>query len=145
MHHLRPCTKDDTATAAAHFSVGFSGGARRLLAGGGADSTHCQKKVRRTRFLEFRLQKGCRYKLLLVVGTKLEHIITQLAHEVAEKHSAIEGILDWARGAKKNKKTRIVNGENASRTESAEGILLQNIAVEDESAVGGRKAEITQV
>ena len=52
MHHLRPCKKDDPATAAAHFSVGFSGGARRLLAGGGADSTHCQKKVRRTRFLE---------------------------------------------------------------------------------------------
>ncbi|XP_073013569.1 MLO-like protein 1 [Typha latifolia] len=31
--------------------------------------------------------------LLLVVGTKLEHIFTQLAHEVAEKHSAIEGEL----------------------------------------------------
>ncbi|XP_074567260.1 MLO-like protein 1 [Curcuma longa] len=31
--------------------------------------------------------------LLLAVGTKLEHIITQLAHEVAEKHSAIEGDL----------------------------------------------------
>ncbi|WOL02403.1 MLO-like protein 1 [Canna indica] len=31
--------------------------------------------------------------LLLAVGTKLEHIITQLAHEVAEKHSAIEGQL----------------------------------------------------
>ncbi|WOK96512.1 hypothetical protein Cni_G05219 [Canna indica] len=31
--------------------------------------------------------------LLLAVGTKLEHIITQLAHEVAEKHSAIEGEL----------------------------------------------------
>lgn len=31
--------------------------------------------------------------LLFTVGTKLEHIITQLAHEVAEKHSAIEGEL----------------------------------------------------
>ncbi|XP_072970661.1 MLO-like protein 1 [Typha angustifolia] len=31
--------------------------------------------------------------ILLVVGTKLEHIITKLAHEVAEKHSAIEGDL----------------------------------------------------
>ncbi|KAI6702964.1 hypothetical protein NL676_012100 [Syzygium grande] len=31
--------------------------------------------------------------LLLAVGTKLEHVITQLAHEVAEKHSAIEGEL----------------------------------------------------
>lgn len=32
-------------------------------------------------------------QLLLAVGTKLEHVITQLAHEVAEKHSAIEGEL----------------------------------------------------
>ncbi|XP_052188109.1 MLO-like protein 1 isoform X2 [Diospyros lotus] len=31
--------------------------------------------------------------LVLVVGTKLEHIITQLAHEVAEKHVAMEGEL----------------------------------------------------
>ncbi|XP_010907544.2 MLO-like protein 1 [Elaeis guineensis] len=31
--------------------------------------------------------------LLLAVGTKLEHVITQLAHEVAEKHSAIQGDL----------------------------------------------------
>ncbi|KAK1315108.1 MLO-like protein 1 [Acorus calamus] len=31
--------------------------------------------------------------LLLAVGTKLEHVITQLAHEVAEKHAAIEGDL----------------------------------------------------
>ncbi|XP_058009808.1 MLO-like protein 1 isoform X2 [Hevea brasiliensis] len=31
--------------------------------------------------------------LLLAVGTKLEHIITQLAHEVAEKHVAVEGDL----------------------------------------------------
>ncbi|KAL6010950.1 MLO-like protein 1 [Asimina triloba] len=29
--------------------------------------------------------------LLLAVGTKLEHVITQLAHEVAEKHTTIEG------------------------------------------------------
>ncbi|KAL0417938.1 UNVERIFIED_CONTAM: MLO-like protein 1 [Sesamum radiatum] len=31
--------------------------------------------------------------LLLAVGTKLEHVISQLAHEVAEKHIAIEGEL----------------------------------------------------
>ncbi|XP_044466925.1 MLO-like protein 1 [Mangifera indica] len=31
--------------------------------------------------------------LLLAAGTKLEHIITQLAHEVAEKHVAVEGDL----------------------------------------------------
>ncbi|XVE62435.1 hypothetical protein DITRI_Ditri06bG0118000 [Diplodiscus trichospermus] len=31
--------------------------------------------------------------LLLAVGSKLEHVITQLAHEVAEKHVAIEGEL----------------------------------------------------
>ncbi|KAF2298230.1 hypothetical protein GH714_020496 [Hevea brasiliensis] len=31
--------------------------------------------------------------LLLAVGTKLEHTITQLAHEVAEKHVAVEGDL----------------------------------------------------
>ncbi|RYQ87929.1 hypothetical protein Ahy_B09g095448 isoform A [Arachis hypogaea] len=31
--------------------------------------------------------------VLLAVGTKLEHVITQLAHEVAEKHAAIEGEL----------------------------------------------------
>ncbi|THU69870.1 hypothetical protein C4D60_Mb08t18990 [Musa balbisiana] len=52
MHHLRPCKKDDTATAAAHFSVGFSGGARRLLAGGGADSTHCQKSILISSFIQ---------------------------------------------------------------------------------------------
>ncbi|CAL5195395.1 unnamed protein product [Lathyrus oleraceus] len=31
--------------------------------------------------------------LVLAVGTKLEHVIIQLAHEVAEKHSAIQGEL----------------------------------------------------
>ncbi|KAF5742804.1 putative Protein MLO [Tripterygium wilfordii] len=31
--------------------------------------------------------------LLVAVGTKLEHVITQLAHEVAEKHVAVEGDL----------------------------------------------------
>ncbi|XP_059456705.1 MLO-like protein 1 [Corylus avellana] len=31
--------------------------------------------------------------LLLAVGTKLEHVISQLAHEVAERHVAIEGDL----------------------------------------------------
>ena len=33
------------------------------------------------------------FQLLLAVGTKLEHVITELAHEVAEKHVAIEGEL----------------------------------------------------
>ncbi|KAK2974327.1 hypothetical protein RJ640_018034 [Escallonia rubra] len=33
------------------------------------------------------------FQLLLAVGTKLEHVISQLAHEVAEKHAAIEGDL----------------------------------------------------
>ncbi|KAL6563556.1 hypothetical protein OROGR_002515 [Orobanche gracilis] len=33
------------------------------------------------------------FALLLAVGTKLEHVISQLAHEVAEKHVAIEG--EW--------------------------------------------------
>ncbi|CAN4093289.1 unnamed protein product [Withania somnifera] len=33
------------------------------------------------------------FVLLLAVGTKLEHVIMQLAHEVAEKHVAIEGEL----------------------------------------------------
>jgi len=33
------------------------------------------------------------FQLLLAVGAKLEHVIIQLAHEVAEKHSAIEGEL----------------------------------------------------
>lgn len=32
-------------------------------------------------------------QLLLAVGTKLEHVISQLAHEVAEKHVAIQGDL----------------------------------------------------
>lgn len=34
-----------------------------------------------------------KFQLLLAVGTKLEHVISQLAHEVAEKHAAIEGEL----------------------------------------------------
>lgn len=33
------------------------------------------------------------FLLLLAVGTKLEHVINQLAHEVAEKHAAVEGDL----------------------------------------------------
>ncbi|XP_020534428.2 MLO-like protein 1 isoform X3 [Jatropha curcas] len=33
------------------------------------------------------------FALLLAVGTKLEHVIIQLAHDVAEKHVAIEGDL----------------------------------------------------
>ncbi|KAL6217256.1 hypothetical protein ACLB2K_010473 [Fragaria x ananassa] len=34
-----------------------------------------------------------RFLGMVAVGTKLEHVITQLAHEVAEKHIAIEGDL----------------------------------------------------
>ena len=30
-------------------------------------------------------------QLVLAVGTKLEHVISQLNHQVAEKHTAIEG------------------------------------------------------
>lgn len=30
-------------------------------------------------------------QLLLAIGTKLEHVIAQLAHDVAEKHTAVEG------------------------------------------------------
>ncbi|MBA0603201.1 hypothetical protein Gorai_003354 [Gossypium raimondii] len=41
---------------------------------------------------DFKQVVGIR-QLLLSVGTKLEHVITQLAHEVAEKHVAIEGEL----------------------------------------------------
>ncbi|GLT73702.1 hypothetical protein SLA2020_455400 [Shorea laevis] len=33
------------------------------------------------------------FAILLAVGTKLEHVITQLAYEVAEKHVAVEGEL----------------------------------------------------
>jgi mlo protein len=33
------------------------------------------------------------WQLLLAVGTKLEHVISQLAHEVAEKHVAVQGDL----------------------------------------------------
>ncbi|KAG8071095.1 hypothetical protein GUJ93_ZPchr0006g40701 [Zizania palustris] len=33
------------------------------------------------------------FVMLLVVGTKMEHIITELAHEVAQKNTAIEGDL----------------------------------------------------
>lgn len=32
-------------------------------------------------------------QLLLAVATKLEHVITQLANEVAEKHAAVQGDL----------------------------------------------------
>nr|GMC59629.1 MLO-like protein 1 [Ipomoea batatas]GME14810.1 MLO-like protein 1 [Ipomoea batatas] len=41
---------------------------------------------------DFKTVVGIR-QLLLAVGTKLEHVIMQLAHEVAEKHVAIEGEL----------------------------------------------------
>ncbi|XLU42416.1 hypothetical protein S245_037230, partial [Arachis hypogaea] len=35
-------------------------------------------------------------KLLLAIGTKLEHVIMQLAHEVVEKHAAIEDAFEIA-------------------------------------------------
>ncbi|KAJ3675356.1 hypothetical protein LUZ60_004398 [Juncus effusus] len=35
----------------------------------------------------------CPLIILVIVGAKLEHIITELAHEVAEKHTAVEGDL----------------------------------------------------
>jgi len=44
-------------------------------------------------FFLFFLLIVCILQLLLAVGTKLEHVIIQLAHEVAEKHSAIQGEL----------------------------------------------------
>ena len=31
------------------------------------------------------------FQLLLAVGTKLEHIIAELVHDVAKKHTAIDG------------------------------------------------------
>jgi mlo protein len=33
------------------------------------------------------------WQMLLVVGSKMEHIITELAYEVAQKHTAIQGEL----------------------------------------------------
>lgn len=33
------------------------------------------------------------FQLVVALGTKLQHVIIQLAHEVAEKHAAIEGEL----------------------------------------------------
>jgi mlo protein len=33
------------------------------------------------------------WQMLLVVGSKMEHIITELAYEVAQKHTAIQGDL----------------------------------------------------
>ncbi|CAK7341681.1 unnamed protein product [Dovyalis caffra] len=44
--------------------------------------------------IDFHLEcNAIRVVLLLAVGTKLEHVITQLAYDVAEKHIAIEGEL----------------------------------------------------
>ncbi|TXG72955.1 hypothetical protein EZV62_001534 [Acer yangbiense] len=62
--------------------------------------THCRgnpkfdfhKYMMRVLEADFKKVVGKRL-LLLAVGTKLEHVITQLAHEVAEKHVAIEGDL----------------------------------------------------
>uniref|UniRef100_A0A161WZ08 Ionotropic glutamate receptor C-terminal domain-containing protein n=1 Tax=Daucus carota subsp. sativus TaxID=79200 RepID=A0A161WZ08_DAUCS len=46
-------------------------------------------------YVERKVEDILRYSrdLLLALGTKLEHIISELAHEVAEKHIAIEGEL----------------------------------------------------
>ena len=33
------------------------------------------------------------WQMLLVVGSKMEHIITELAYEIAQKHTAIQGDL----------------------------------------------------
>lgn len=44
-------------------------------------------------FASLSIDFSINFQLLLAVGTKLEHVITQLAHEVAEKHIAIEGEL----------------------------------------------------
>lgn len=64
---------------------------------------HTTKKIRifflscaRTLYLPFHLFHCLWFtffQLLLAVGTKLGHVITELAHEVAEKHAAIEGDL----------------------------------------------------
>ncbi|KAD3336172.1 hypothetical protein E3N88_31691 [Mikania micrantha] len=50
--------------------------------------TNCNLSFTQTHMFFFKT-----FQLLLAVGTKLEHIIIQLAHEVAEKHVAIEGEL----------------------------------------------------
>ncbi|KAJ0730809.1 hypothetical protein HanOQP8_Chr07g0244581 [Helianthus annuus] len=63
--------------------------------------THCRgnrkfnfhKYMMRALEDDFRKVVGIRQVLLLAVGTKLEHVIIQLAHEVAERHVAIEGEL----------------------------------------------------
>ncbi|KAH7571605.1 hypothetical protein JRO89_XS04G0098700 [Xanthoceras sorbifolium] len=47
----------------------------------------------RNLILPFHVSAILGLRLLLAVGTKLEHVISQLAHEVAEKHVAIEGEL----------------------------------------------------
>lgn len=52
------------------------------------------------------------------------------------------GILGWARGAKKNKKGTVVDGNNKS--ENSEAILLQNVVVHD-SAIGRGGNEISEV
>lgn len=44
-------------------------------------------------FVHYYVANSFIFQLLLAVGTKLEHVISQLAHEVAEKHVAIEGEL----------------------------------------------------
>ncbi|KAH9782437.1 MLO-like protein 1 [Citrus sinensis] len=118
-----PCDpeKDDKDTkTAAHFQAFFSafsahhGTGRRLLADAASEAEgNCPKgkvpllsttalhhlhififvlAVAHVTFCALTILFGGA-KLLLAVGTKLEHIITQLAHEVAEKHVAIEGDL----------------------------------------------------
>ncbi|EHA8589344.1 putative MLO-like protein 1 [Cocos nucifera] len=46
--HMLPCKRKESATTAhyaAEFFAGVLGSARRLLAGGAEESTHCQKEV----------------------------------------------------------------------------------------------------
>ncbi|XP_035548546.1 MLO-like protein 1 isoform X3 [Juglans regia] len=85
-----PCKKEkdndagdsSSSSSTAHFQTFFkypsfvlpAGTARHLLAEASASTESCAKS-------------------LLAVGTKLEHVICQLAQEVAEKHVAVEGEL----------------------------------------------------
>ncbi|KAM0925927.1 hypothetical protein ACQ4PT_003814 [Festuca glaucescens] len=88
-NYMLPCKKMDAHTVTAEV---IALGGRRLLSESGPRSEHCQNKVIEPNGLPCIASSRC-LQLLLAVGTKLEHVIAQLAHEVAEKHSAIEGDL----------------------------------------------------
>ncbi|XP_004290768.1 PREDICTED: MLO-like protein 1-like isoform 3 [Fragaria vesca subsp. vesca] len=121
MEHLLPCKLEDaaseTATPTSHFTLHF----RRLAEETAEEqNTYCAKtgmKIRQWKTWEDDIAKQNydsqqfinkkhkftqvhehafireRFLGMVAVGTKLEHVITQLAHEVAEKHIAIEGDL----------------------------------------------------